>query len=215
MRRVAVCVCVLMLGLAAFANAAKIIPVSYTAPPGDPSWSWWYYDDSTGSELTDGVHGPHWRNEPGYPGDNLDFWKMPEWVAWDSRPVSIVFQLPTSCILTGVSVFSGRDTIPSIYIPQTVALLAPDAGGNWSSVASRNYVDSEFGDGARHTLSVPLNSIAITSIRIDLTPTQRWVFVDEIEFFGDTVPEPSSILALLIGLGGAAEWVRRGKHGRS
>lgn len=199
-RIVSFAVAVLLLG--AGVMASEVVPISYTAPPGDPSWSWWYYSDETGQQLTDGIHGPPWSGEPGFPGENEETWRMYDWVAWDSHPVSLVFDLPSSSLLSRIDLYTGRATTASIFIPHSVTIAALASSGEWTTVTVRDYDDTQFTDASRHTLTIHIEPVAASRIKVDLVPTARWVFLDEVDFFSEPVPEPSSLLSLLCGLGG-------------
>ena len=174
--------------------AEQIVPVSYVAPPGHTS-SRGPLIDVTGRYLCDDIFGCPWRYETGWPGNGPE-WNT--WVGWcgGSLAVSIVFRLPGTCTLTGVNVFTGRDTTHGIHLPQSIVILALDTNGDWTAKYSAGYGDAQFADGSRHTLSVPLHHVETEYIRLDFI-TNLWFLVNEIQLFGIPAIHPKASIGVL------------------
>lgn len=211
MRFVAAIVFIALIMCVQITSAAEVIPDSYVAPPGDQGWLTQYLDE-TGCQLTDGVHCGPWSAEEGYPG-YYDYDYYP-WYGWDERchedPLTITFNFLQNVSLSEIQLFTGKDTSGSIYIPQKVEILARDAGGAWFSVGQQSYDDSLFTDGYRHTLIIDINVMPTNEIQMIFTPTNgRWIILNEVDFLGAPVPEPSSILALILGIGGFGGMIYR------
>lgn len=201
----------LLMVVAVVASGAsmEMVPTSYTAPPGDFGWIC-YYDDSTGRELIDGVHGTPWSGEPGFPGENEQHWRMGDWVAWDSHPVTITFRFAQACHFSRIDLFTGRGDSASIYIPGLVSVAVGDSESSLLAYGEWAFDNGSYSDGCRHTLSLSVNTEAVSVVQVTLQPTTRWIFLDEVDFYGTPVPEPSSLLALVCGLGGLGMvWRRR------
>ena len=189
--------------------AAEIVPSSYTAPPGEVG-AYTYYDD-TGSQLTDGLHGAPWSGEPGWAGDD----PYP-WVAWDSHPVTITFYFDRVCTLSSIQVFTGRSDGPSMFMPNRITLAMGSTQSDLTVRGAWTFENSDYSDACRHTLTMDVGAQAGTVAQLTIEPTARWIFLDEVDFYDQPVPEPSGLLALLCSLGGLGGmvWYRTREHTR-
>jgi hypothetical protein len=191
----------------------EVVPSSYQAPVGNMGWLVSYVDE-TGSQLIDGAHGGPWSAESGFPGW-YDYDYVP-WVAWDGggapRTVSIVFTFPSLMSLQVIDLWTLKDTAGAIYIPQSVVVSTYNDSTGWSVGASNTYDDSLFADGRRHTLTIPIVASQATAVRLELMPSNnRWVFLDEADFYSTPVPEPSGLLVVASCVGSLCLVSRRRK----
>ncbi|MBP6963704.1 MAG: PEP-CTERM sorting domain-containing protein [Armatimonadetes bacterium] len=175
------------------ALGVEIVPSSYVAPTGDVG-AYTYYDD-TGSQLTDGLHGGPWSGEPGGGADDPY-----EWVAWESHAATITFFFAQQTTFTRVDVFTGRSDGPSMYIPRQITLAVGNSEETLSQCGVWNFDNSQYPDASRCTLTLDVGGCTGSVAQITLEPTKFWMFLDEVDFYGTPVPEPSSLLALAGGI---------------
>jgi hypothetical protein len=190
------------------AFAAEVVPVSYEATAGDMGWYPWY--DETGSQLTDGIYGGPSPNEPGFPGrGNYDWYP---WVGWYSQAPVLTFYFPQLVSLTSISIFTQRDTMPSVRVPACVSIDARDQFGHSVFTHDWNYEDSSFADGYRYTLTQELPEVLLSSVEVRLQPTSGWILISEIDFHDNSVPEASSLIVLFFSVGSIVSMMRYKKR---
>lgn len=181
--------------------AAQITPISYTATPGEgqaQQGTYNYFDD-TGRQLTDNVFGVNnWAADLG----NGNAY---EWVGWRVANPTVTFTFSAPVTLNQVIIGFNHTEAAGIFLPATVTI-----GGVNNGVLASAIADNTRGS---LTFNVNLNNITSTTISFTDSDPTRWVFVDEVQFFGDTaVPEPATWG--WVGAGLAALWVRSQRGAR-
>jgi hypothetical protein len=165
------------------AVAAPILPVSYTATPGEgqaQGGSLNYFDD-TGAQLTDGVLGANnWNANDAY-----------EWVGWKVAEPSLNFNFAGTVAVNEVRIGFNRNDGSGIYLPSSIQI-----GGDVFAIAANGIADNSrgfltfTGDWSGSSLSIALSD----------GDAGRWIFVDEVKFDGDmaaAVPEPATGMLFL------------------
>lgn len=181
-------------------GATPVVPISYTAMPGEgiaQGGTYNYFDD-TGGQLTDGIYGLNdWSV-------NLGYGNAYEWVGWRVADPVITFQFSGPVNINQVGIDFNRSEVPElIFLPNTVSI-----GGTDFTVAA-----DAIPDDSRGTLFFN-GSWSGTTLTINLADSNPsdWIFVDEITFNNDVtmVPEPSVFMLLTGGLGLLMLRVKRG-----
>lgn len=178
--------------------AAPILPVSYTATPGEgqaQGGSLNYFDD-TSTQLIDGDLGANeWNANDAY-----------EWVGWKVAEPSLVFNFGGTVTVNEVRIGFNRADSSGIYLPSSIQI-----GGDVFAIAANSIADNSrgfltfTGDWTGPSLSMEFSD----------GDAGRWIFVDEVRFDGvgdvAAVPEPATgmlfLSAGLLALVGA--WKRR------
>ncbi len=165
--------------LSSSAVAIFVVPISYAATPGSGTNQGGYYNyfDDTGSQLTDGIYGVNnfaadLGNGPAY-----------EWVGWRYVNPEITFQFSAPETIQQVGIDFNRNEPNYIYLPTTVAINGTDFTVDPNAIP----------DATRGTLYFDGNWTG-SSLTVDLTQanTASWIFVDEMTFNTEVVPEPSA-----------------------
>jgi len=172
------------------AGAISLVPISYTATPGEGIAQGGYYNyfDTTGNKLTDGSYGVNdWSA-------NLGKGIAYEWVGWRVADPVITFQFSGPVTINRVGIDFNRTQSDLIFLPSTVTI-----GG-----ADFTVCPDAIPDDTRGTLYFN-GSWTGTTLTVDLDDCNpnHWIFVDEITFNDvQCVPEPSvfGLLAASLGL---------------
>jgi PEP-CTERM motif len=156
-----------------------------------------YFDD-TYRQLVDGAYGVNnWKADL---GNGPAF----EWVGWREADPIITFQFGQAVTVREVSIdFNRSEKCDRIFLPKKVEI-------NGSVFHLKQHA---IADNTRGTVTFKgcWTGDRLCINLIDHNPT-RWIFVDEIRCTGEgpTVPEPSAVALLILGLGFAALRYRRG-----
>jgi len=180
------------------AGATPLVPISYTATPGEgiaQGGTYNYFDD-TGRQLIDGIYGVNdWSA-------NLGNGNAYEWVGWRFADPVITFQFsgPVTVNQVGIDFNRAEESTALIFLPGTVSI-----GGTDFTVAS-----DAIPNDTRGTLFFN-GSWSGTTLTINLVHANpnTWIFVDEMTFDGVVIPEPSVFMLLTGGLGLLLLRVRR------
>lgn len=187
----------LFLALPAFAQF--VTPTSYTLTEGegvDEGGSFNYFDDNSGTQLTDNTLGvDNWQDGGAY-----------EWVGWRIADPTASFAFAAPVTITQVQIGFNKAEGAGIFLPGNVVI-----NGQLFALTGTELVDNTRGfvnfDVNFSGTTLPL-SIADGNVN-------RWIFVDEVRFVGTgvTVPEPSALALAIPALGmiGAVIVARRRK----
>ncbi|MBL8047931.1 MAG: PEP-CTERM sorting domain-containing protein [Chthonomonas sp.] len=165
----------------ASAVAQQRYSVSYSAPTGDGVAQGLPYDltDQTGRQLQDRIPGAdQWRA-------NLGQGAAYEWVGWRNAEPAIEFRFAPATRIDRIRIGFARNESSRIYVPPVIIL-------NW---VFYNINPALVAPNSRGFITV-LGRWETETLRLQLVDgnTQRWILVDEIEFY--SVPEPASVLLL-------------------
>jgi hypothetical protein len=179
------------------AGAISLVPISYTATPGEgiAQGGFYNYFDDTGSQLTDGIYGTNdWSANL---GNGIAY----EWVGWRVADPVITFKFSGPVTVNQVGIDFNRNQCDLIFLPPTVMIGGTDFTVNPNAIPDDTRGILFFnGSWTGTTLTVDL---------MDCNPS-RWIFVDEITFNGvQCVPEPSVFGLLTAGFGLLILRVRR------
>lgn len=167
------------------AVAAPILPVSYTATPGEgqaQGGSLNYFDD-TNAQLIDGDLGANnWNANDAY-----------EWVGWKVAEPSLTFHFAGMVAVNEVRIGFNRNDDSGIYLPSSINI-----GGDVFAIAANGISDNSrgfltfTGDWTGPSLSIEISD----------GDAGRWIFVDEVKFDGvgneaAAVPEPATGMLFL------------------
>jgi len=178
------------------ADAAPVVPTGYTATPGEGTAQGGFYNyfDDTGRQLIDGSYGAN--NWSANLGNGIAY----EWVGWKLADPVITFQFSGLVTITQVGIDFNRAESSQIFLPSTVSIGSTDF----------TVAPTAIPDGSRGTLF--FNGLwvgsTLTISSTDCSPI-NWTFIDEISFNVATVPEPSVLALLTVGLGCLALRLRR------
>lgn len=193
---------------ACMATGAQAAP-SYTfdQPTG---CGWFCYEDSTGTELTDGVLG-----KAGWMLNGAA-----EWVGWRDTPlVNIDFDFGAATSIAGVSIGSTQNALNDVVLPSFRVYAGNGIG--WTLLGALDIPASAAND--RDTLDTSdhafyeLGGLNFQGryLRLALESNGPFTFLDEVRFTPgpSAVPEPASAALVLAGLGIiAVQRRRRGKE---
>ncbi len=178
------------------ADAVPVVPTGYTATPGEGTAQGGFYNyfDDTGRQLIDGSYGAN--NWSANLGNGIAY----EWVGWKLADPVITFQFSGLVTITQVGIDFNRAESSQIFLPSTVSIGSTDF----------TVAPTAIPDGSRGTLF--FNGLwvgsTLTISSTDCSPI-NWTFIDEISFNVATVPEPSVLALLTVGLGCLALRLRR------
>lgn len=183
--------CALVTGLAT-TIAAPIVPVSYTATPGQgqASGGTYNYYDETGRQLIDGQFGVSQYNAA----------ESYQWVGWLYNNPTLVFDFGQVVTIGSVSIDFNRHETGGIALPAAVQI-----EGDYFSVNRASFPDKTTGsvnfDGIWTGQQLTINLVENGS---------AWIFVDEVQFT-TAVPEPGTLALGLMGAAilGGFQWLRR------
>ena len=178
------------------ADAVPVVPTGYTATPGEGTAQGGFYNyfDDTGRQLIDGSYGAN--NWSANLGNGIAY----EWVGWKLADPVITFQFSGLVTITQVGIDFNRAESSQIFLPSTVSIGSTDF-----TVAPDAIPDASHG-----TLFFNgLWSGTTLTIKLVDSSSSDWIFVDEICFNAATVPEPSALMLLTIGLGWLTLRLRR------
>ena len=177
-------------------GASPVLPTNYIATPGEGIAQGGFnnYFDETGGQLTDGIFGADdWSANL---GNGIAY----EWVGWQVADPVISFQFSGLATITQVGIDFNRAEANMIFLPSTVSIGSTDF----------TVAPTAIPDGSRGTLF--FNGLwvgsTLTISSTDCSPI-NWTFIDEISFNVATVPEPSVLALLTVGLGCLALRLRR------
>src|SRR5580692_6062496 len=100
------------------ASAIPLVPISYTATPGEGIAQGGYYNyfDDTGHQLTDGIYGVNdWSANL---GNGIAY----EWVGWRVADPTITFQFSTPVTINQVGIDFNKTTSDMIFLPSSVTI---------------------------------------------------------------------------------------------
>lgn len=153
--------------------AGKISPVSYTATPGEAGWFAYY--DETGQQLNDGLFGQAWVLQ-----NQTD---ANPWVGWANKQVDAQFIFPRDFQFNQIKLYTAKHSSASIYIPSDIEILYMKKDGSWISLGKNYYDDTLYQDNNMITLTIDFPKTVTSSIKIRLTPSGKWILIDEVEFY--------------------------------
>jgi len=191
--------------LAAAAQAAVLVPVSYTVPNGEgvnSGGSFNYHDDTyTGAgdtfvdgsllsgglgQLTDGVVGVQdWSQ-------NLGLGPAYEWVAWRTITPAITFDLGAVFNVDEIRLHLNNRQAGGVFLPERVTIETSITGIDFFPAATYMFSAAEAADDSARFTAVALGYQA-RYVRVNLIDgdDNRWVFLSEATIEG-TVPAPAS-----------------------
>lgn len=180
------------------ARAQFVTPVSYTESSIGGSGEFTYFDTTPPSKLTDGVFGvDNWAADLGHG-------PAAEWVGWsDGENPTLAFTFAGTATIDQVHIDFNRSDENDIFLPTNITVNGTDF-----TVAA-----DAIPNDTRGSLSFngpwTGNSIVVGLTAVDNTST-NFVFIDEMQFAGEVVPEPQAYAAA-VGLVvlGAVAWRRR------
>ena len=191
----------ILFGLLVFGASAGAVPIfasSYVATPGEGAAQGGYYNyyDDTGTQLIDDCYGANdWSADL---GNGVAY----EWVGWRVANPVITFTFPSAVTVNQVGIdFNRNEPLGNlIFLPSTVTI-----GGTVFSVDP-----NAIPNGTRQTLYFT-GSWTGTALTVTLTDNDvnHWIFVDEVTFACNAVPEPSPFVLLTGGFGLVAIYRRR------
>ena len=169
-------------------GASPVLPTNYIATPGEGIAQGGFnnYFDETGGQLTDGILGVNdWSANL---GNGIAY----EWVGWRVADPVISFQFSGPATITQVGIDFNRAESSLIFLPSTVSIGSTDFTVAPDAIADASH-GTLFFNGLWSGTTLTINLVDCSS--------NDWVFVDEISFNTATVPEPSALVLLSIGLG--------------
>ena len=177
-------------GLVGFgrAEAASVLPISYTYTHGTSAGAADLFSDPGATRLTDGLTGTT---------DYLDG----TWVGWpQNNAEQITFTFASSVTITDVSIDFLRDDQHNIEVPVTVQIgsSSPFSPSNFSADGTRGFIDFS-------------GSWTGTQVVLNMNNGNEWNFINEVTFGSadSTVPEPGTVGLTLAGLVAVARWGRK------
>ena len=187
---------------ASVAQAASIVPLSYTATAGEgqAQGGQFNYFDDTGRQLIDGFRGVNdWRA-------NLGNGNAYEWVGWVVANPSFTFNFSSVVAISSITIGLNRTEGSGIFTGITGA-----AGGNPISIPG-----NAFADGTRSDLPFIFASPVVGStFQLSLTDGNQssWIFIDEITFDGtrstSVIPLPGTFALMFPALALIGVFARR------
>ena len=161
--------CTLAAFIATVAQADQLVPISYTATPGETGDNGIHYIDDTGSQLTDGVVGADdWDADLGH-GRGY------EWVAWRTTIPTLTFTFSNTVTITAVEFDLDRYEARGVFVPTLLTV-----GG-----VPFSFTGNEFSDQTRGSLTVTGFWCGSTiTIQLSEASPGRWIFLDEVRFTG-------------------------------
>ncbi|HZZ42070.1 MAG TPA: hypothetical protein VFE58_03970 [Tepidisphaeraceae bacterium] len=188
---------------APIAHAALLPVVEYDMVDGAEGNGWYNDNSYTGTntagyltggvgQLTDGSKG----NDIGY-GYSLAY----PYLYWPEFNPEIIFNLGSPSTLTAINTYFLIHNPSATYLPDHVDLSFSFDGSSWSPPITRTFtLDEQYPDPPNNVaetnyqlLSTPQTAqyIKLTYIR---SPDHEWMAIDEIEFTGTPLPEPTLLL---------------------
>ena len=198
----------LALAAPAAVQAATLTATGYSfdQPTGCGSWC---YEDTGGTELTDGVLGyAGWAIDDGAP-----------WVGWrNTAQVNIDFTFAGPNIFDSVSIGSTQDSPLDVVLPN-ISIFSSSDHVNWTLQGSlltppSNANNNDPYSTAPHTF-LTLSGLNFTApyVRVQLNSNCCFMFADEVRFTGTAapagVPEPAAWASMILGFFGAGAILRR------
>jgi len=185
----------------------KITPVSYTYGAGVQPFAGSNRDDDSLTKLTDGVfastnNGANlsdattigFQDPSGLNGDN-----------GEPQP-QVTFDLGQSVLLDQVWIdYIGSDGLAGVEAPDQVLIEFSSDGVNFGGPQVFDGFDDAGGDGLFHNRRLVADVAASAQhVRLTFSGDQEWVFLSEVQFVANPVPEPSSLAMAALALVGTA-----------
>ncbi|MFN0186227.1 MAG: PEP-CTERM sorting domain-containing protein [Aquabacterium sp.] len=202
----------LALATAAFAlpaGAAEIVPLSYSFDQPTSCGSYCYHDE-TGRQLIDGAYGVEgWAV-------NLGNGNAYEWVGWVYRPVvHIDFDLGAAHAIGSISIGTTQDAVNDVVLPSID--ISYWNGSSFVLLQSLNVPESSANDRPVFSLLphgfLTLSGLATTAqqwrVTARFSADGPWTFIDEVDFYGAPIPEPSTYALMALGLAAVGGLARR------
>ena len=167
---------------ASVAQAAPIVPLSYTATAGEgqaQGGTFNYFDD-TSRQLIDGVRGVNdWTA-------NLGNGNAYEWVGWRVANPSFTFNFGSVVSISSMTIGLNRTEGAGIF-----TAITGSAGSNPIMIPGNTFTDGTRSD----LLFIFANPVVGSTFQLSLTDgnTGRWIFIDEITFDDG---RPTSVIPL-------------------
>jgi hypothetical protein len=150
---------------------ADIVPTSYSysTPPSTGSG---YYEDDTGTQLTDGLTSPFWNT-------SVNGAMAYEWVAFNSKEVDIDFSFGEETYIESVLLGMAVDNTVSINEADVDLFYKVDA--DWE-LADSYLAETYLGGNYKVNIAFDVN-VSATEFRLSLKRNAtKWVFIDEVSF---------------------------------
>jgi len=182
------------------ANSIEVTPNAYTfdqAPNGIAQGGIYNYFDETGNQLTDNNYGVEpWfanasSNGPAY-----------EWVGWFAKPlVNIDFSFNQAQQIDKIEIGSIQNNLSDVVLP-SINIYSSSNGTNWSLVTSLVVPEATANDNLYRKFAFDNLALTAQYLRVSLNQSLDgpWTFVDEVDFYQNTVPTPSVLSLFGIGL---------------